>query len=58
MTLPKGWINRQVARTVREAEKWPDWMKREFEIRLQQQRSSSQVCTSVETDRKTSVTKE
>ncbi len=58
MTLPKGWINRQVARTVREAEKWPDWMKREVDIRLQEQSSGSQARTPADENRKPNTTKE
>jgi len=27
-SLPKGWINAQIARLERESEKWPDWMKK------------------------------
>lgn len=29
MELPKGWINRQIARLEKEYLTWPDWMKRE-----------------------------
>jgi hypothetical protein len=35
MTLQKGWINRQFARVERDAQKWPDWMRRETELRQQ-----------------------
>ena len=32
-TLPKGWINRQIARLSCDAKHWPYWMKREVEAR-------------------------
>ena len=40
MTLPKGWINRQYARVERDAQNWPDWMRREMEIRAKEQTAS------------------
>lgn len=33
MTLEKGWINRQFARIERDVQSWPEWMRREAEIR-------------------------
>lgn len=33
MTLEKGWINRQFARIERDAQSWPEWMRRDAEIR-------------------------
>jgi hypothetical protein len=41
MTLPKGWINRQFARVERDAEKWPEWMRRETELREREQKASA-----------------
>lgn len=41
MTLPKGWINRQVARIERDVKSWPEWMRRETEIRAQEQKAST-----------------
>ncbi len=41
MTLPKGWINRQVARMEKESQSWPDWMKREIDLRVQEQRTTT-----------------
>lgn len=39
MTLKQGWINRQFARLERDAKNWPDWMRRETEIRVHEQKS-------------------
>jgi hypothetical protein len=33
MTFEKGWINRQFARLERDSENWPDWMRREADLR-------------------------
>ena len=41
MTHEKGWINRQCARMEREVQSWPEWMRREFEIRAQEQKAST-----------------
>lgn len=41
MTHPKGWINRQCTRMEREVQSWPGWMRREFEIRAQEQKAST-----------------
>jgi hypothetical protein len=41
MTLSKGWINRQITRVERESKTWPDWMRREAEIRAQEQKAST-----------------
>jgi hypothetical protein len=41
MTLPKGWINRQFARVERDVKNWPDWMRRETELRAQEQKAST-----------------
>ena len=41
MTLQKGWINRQFARVERDAQKWPDWMRRETELRQQVQKTGA-----------------
>lgn len=35
MTHAKGWINRQITRVDREWKSWPDWMRRETEIRAE-----------------------
>ena len=40
MTPPKGWINRQFARVERDVKNWPDWMRRETELRAQEQKNS------------------
>ena len=34
MDLPKGWINRQIARLEKEYLTWPDWMKREIPMEI------------------------
>jgi hypothetical protein len=41
MTLSKGWINRQITRVGRESKTWPDWMRRETELRAQEQKAST-----------------
>ena len=41
MTLSKGWINRQITRVERESKAWPDWMRRETDLRAQEQRASA-----------------
>jgi hypothetical protein len=41
MTLSKGWINRQITRVERESKTWPDWMRRETELRVQEQKAST-----------------
>jgi hypothetical protein len=41
MTLSKGWINRQITRMERESKTWPDWMRRETELRAQELRAST-----------------
>lgn len=41
MTLSKGWINRQITRVEQESKTWPDWMRREAEIRAQEQKVSA-----------------
>ena len=41
MTLSKGWINRQITRVERESKTWPDWMRRETELRAQGQQAST-----------------
>lgn len=33
MTLEKGWISRQCARIERDVQSWPEWMRREAELR-------------------------
>ena len=43
MTLPKGWINRQVTRVERDSKTWPTWMQRETKLREQEQASSTNV---------------
>lgn len=40
MTLPKGWINRQISRVEQDAKNWPEWMRRETELRAGKQRDS------------------
>lgn len=37
MTLNKGWINRQFAEVEQDKVKWPDWMKRETDLRTKEQ---------------------
>ena len=41
MTPSKGWINRQISRVERESKTWPDWMRREAELRAKEQKASS-----------------
>lgn len=41
MTLSKGWINRQITRVERDSKTWPDWMRRETELRVQAQKTST-----------------
>lgn len=41
MTLSKGWINRQISRVERESKTWPDWMRRETELRAEEQKAST-----------------
>ncbi len=41
MTLSKGWINRQITRVEQESKTWPDWMRREAELRAQEQKAST-----------------
>lgn len=41
MSLRQGWINRQFARVERDAKNWPDWMRRETEIRASEQKMKS-----------------
>jgi hypothetical protein len=41
MTLSKGWINRQITRVERESKTWPDWTRRETELRAQDQKAST-----------------
>lgn len=35
MEMKRGWINRQFAHVEREAQKWPEWMRRESDRRIQ-----------------------
>jgi len=41
MTLSKGWINRQITRVERESKTWPDWMRRETDLRARQPKASA-----------------
>ena len=42
MTLSKGWINRQITRVERESKTWPDWMRRETNLRAEEQKASAE----------------
>jgi hypothetical protein len=42
MTLKQGWINRQFARVERDSRTWPEWMRRETEIRGKEQEDKSE----------------
>lgn len=43
MKLKQGWINRQFARVERDARNWPEWMRRETEVRAQEQKHKSEL---------------
>lgn len=38
MTFKQGWINRQFARVERDAKNWPEWMRRESDLRVHEYR--------------------
>jgi hypothetical protein len=42
MTLKPGWINRQFARVERDAKTWPEWMRRETELRAERNRRTQE----------------
>jgi hypothetical protein len=48
MTFEKGWINRQFAQIEKDAEKWPNWMRREADWRAAASKTASNAssCTS------------